>query len=311
MTMDLTPQGLPSLLLSIACSIAPGGEAFCYAGWSGDDDDAPGVRLSGARYVELPKRSRKRVLRHLEHACVGYRGPGSGYDLRQFCACGLTELALVESSHAWLVLPLQSAGLRFGVIALAVDAQCAVAQSVAASCAEKLGPALGAVFELYSCCQRLQRTLPDAMATALQVGLRRTLEATQSAPPVAERALRSCEPVVLDAAAVSSQAAPPSSELAESPVLSACAELPTSRPGLMPGLSKREQEIGALLVAGYAAVNAAAVLGLSEHTVRTYVRRLYRKLGVSNRVELVRLYMECLEQTEDPDPAELTPARSA
>jgi DNA-binding CsgD family transcriptional regulator len=54
------------------------------------------------------------------------------------------------------------------------------------------------------------------------------------------------------------------------------------------GLSTREREIADLLVAGYAAINAAAVLHLSEHTVRTYIRRLYRKLNVSNRADLVR-----------------------
>jgi hypothetical protein len=35
-------------------------------------------------------------------------------------------------------------------------------------------------------------------------------------------------------------------------------------------------------------VNVAAIAGLSENTVRTYVRRLYAKLGVSNRADLVR-----------------------
>jgi hypothetical protein len=43
-----------------------------------------------------------------------------------------------------------------------------------------------------------------------------------------------------------------------------------------------------LLVAGYSGVNVAAIAGLSEHTVRTYVKRLYAKLGVSNRADLVR-----------------------
>lgn len=54
------------------------------------------------------------------------------------------------------------------------------------------------------------------------------------------------------------------------------------------GLSKREREIARLLVAGYSGVNVAAIAGLSENTVRTYVRRLYAKLGVSNRADLVR-----------------------
>jgi DNA-binding CsgD family transcriptional regulator len=54
------------------------------------------------------------------------------------------------------------------------------------------------------------------------------------------------------------------------------------------GLSRREREIARLLVAGYSGVNVAAIAGLSENTVRTYVRRLYTKLAVSNRADLVR-----------------------
>ncbi len=57
------------------------------------------------------------------------------------------------------------------------------------------------------------------------------------------------------------------------------------------GLSKREREIARLLVAGYSGVNVAAISGLSENTVRTYVRRLYTKLGVANRADLVRKLM--------------------
>lgn len=54
------------------------------------------------------------------------------------------------------------------------------------------------------------------------------------------------------------------------------------------GLSRREREIARLLVAGYSGINVAAIIGLSENTVRTYVRRLYAKLGVANRADLVR-----------------------
>ena len=63
----------------------------------------------------------------------------------------------------------------------------------------------------------------------------------------------------------------------------------TSRkPAAMQGLSRREREIARLLVTGYSGVNVAALSGLSENTVRTYVRRLYQKLGVNNRADLVR-----------------------
>ncbi len=62
----------------------------------------------------------------------------------------------------------------------------------------------------------------------------------------------------------------------------------TQRPTAMEGLSKRERAIARLLVAGYSGVNIAAIAGLSENTVRTYVRRLYTKLGANNRADLVR-----------------------
>jgi DNA-binding CsgD family transcriptional regulator len=62
----------------------------------------------------------------------------------------------------------------------------------------------------------------------------------------------------------------------------------SGRPAAIEGLSKREREIARLLVAGYSGVNVAAISGLSENTVRTYVRRLYGKLGVNNRADLVR-----------------------
>jgi DNA-binding CsgD family transcriptional regulator len=70
---------------------------------------------------------------------------------------------------------------------------------------------------------------------------------------------------------------------------------------VLEGLSRREREIARLLVAGYSGVNVAAISGLSENTVRTYVRRLYTKVGVSNRADLVRKLMS-------PDPASASPS---
>src|SRR5258706_2224074 len=67
------------------------------------------------------------------------------------------------------------------------------------------------------------------------------------------------------------------------------------------GLSRREREIARLLVAGYSGVNVAAIAGLSENTVRTYVRRLYTKIGVSNRADLVRKLVS-------PDPKSSAPS---
>jgi DNA-binding CsgD family transcriptional regulator len=64
---------------------------------------------------------------------------------------------------------------------------------------------------------------------------------------------------------------------------------PASQPLLCPdSLSPREREVARLLADGYSLVNVAAILGLSDNTARTYRRRLYAKLGVCNRVQLVR-----------------------
>lgn len=50
-----------------------------------------------------------------------------------------------------------------------------------------------------------------------------------------------------------------------------------------PGLSDREREVLAALVAGRSKKQIAAGFGLSVHTVDTYVRRVYEKLRVSSR----------------------------
>lgn len=73
------------------------------------------------------------------------------------------------------------------------------------------------------------------------------------------------------------------------------------------GLSKREREIARLLVAGYSGVNVAAIAGLSENTVRTYVRRLYAKLGVSNRADLVRKLVSPEPRSAQGTPSVLSP----
>ncbi|MDB4940549.1 MAG: hypothetical protein JWP97_83 [Labilithrix sp.] len=77
------------------------------------------------------------------------------------------------------------------------------------------------------------------------------------------------------------------------------------------GLSKREREIARLLVAGYSGVNVAAISGLSENTVRTYVRRLYQKLGVANRADLVRKLMSPEPKSQAPSSMLAPPPDSA
>jgi DNA-binding NarL/FixJ family response regulator len=50
-------------------------------------------------------------------------------------------------------------------------------------------------------------------------------------------------------------------------------------------LSQREKEVLQLIGKGYSAPEAAKVLNLSSHTTSSYVRDIYRKLGISSRAE--------------------------
>ncbi|MHB1065401.1 MAG: response regulator transcription factor, partial [Georgenia sp.] len=58
-------------------------------------------------------------------------------------------------------------------------------------------------------------------------------------------------------------------------------------PATAPGepLSPREREVLDALVRHTGAVSIAAELGLSVNTVKTHLRSVYRKLGVSSREE--------------------------
>ncbi|HMI86418.1 MAG TPA: helix-turn-helix transcriptional regulator [Polyangiaceae bacterium] len=56
----------------------------------------------------------------------------------------------------------------------------------------------------------------------------------------------------------------------------------------MARLSARERSVARLLIKGYEPANIAAITGIAEHTVRTYIRRAYKKLGVCRRADLVR-----------------------
>jgi DNA-binding NarL/FixJ family response regulator len=52
-------------------------------------------------------------------------------------------------------------------------------------------------------------------------------------------------------------------------------------------LTKREDEIGGLVSEGLTNREVAGKLGISEHTVSNYLFKIYAKLGISRRVELV------------------------
>ena len=52
-------------------------------------------------------------------------------------------------------------------------------------------------------------------------------------------------------------------------------------------LTKREDDVVKLVADGLSNRNVAQKLGLTEHTVSNYLFRIYEKLGISSRVELV------------------------
>ena len=57
--------------------------------------------------------------------------------------------------------------------------------------------------------------------------------------------------------------------------------------GGMAMLTARERDVGRLVAEGMRNQEIALKLNLSEHTVRNYMLRIYDKLGISSRVELV------------------------
>jgi DNA-binding NarL/FixJ family response regulator len=52
-------------------------------------------------------------------------------------------------------------------------------------------------------------------------------------------------------------------------------------------LTSREEQVVALVADGLSNRDVAGELGLSEHTVKKYLFRIFEKLGISSRVELV------------------------
>lgn len=63
---------------------------------------------------------------------------------------------------------------------------------------------------------------------------------------------------------------------------------PSESPAASPSPSAREAEVLRLVARGYTAEEVATALGVSPHTVQTFVRRIYTKLQVRSRAEAVR-----------------------
>ena len=85
-------------------------------------------------------------------------------------------------------------------------------------------------------------------------------------------------------------------------------------------LSKREEEVVRYLAEGLTNREIARRIGLSQHTVKNYLFRIFEKLGVSNRMELVAMTLSqgaaplqalLIDPTENYDDATLSSCRKA
>jgi two-component system nitrate/nitrite response regulator NarL len=75
-------------------------------------------------------------------------------------------------------------------------------------------------------------------------------------------------------------------------------------------LSRREQEVVRCVAEGLSNREIAQRLGLTEHTVKNYLFRIFDKLGVSKRVEVV-LYAYSMGNTPEAMPLPEMPAQEA
>jgi len=76
-----------------------------------------------------------------------------------------------------------------------------------------------------------------------------------------------------------------------------------ANPTMLRVLSKREEEIARLVAAGLSNHEVAQRLSLSQHTVKNYLFRVFEKIGVSTRIELV-LYMLSLSKRPESQVSE-------
>ena len=73
-----------------------------------------------------------------------------------------------------------------------------------------------------------------------------------------------------------------------------------------PALSNRQQQIHALMAHGLTDAEIALALGISYHTVRTHVKLLQRKFGVSRRRELLVLFAPSTRRSGDAEVTEFS-----
>jgi DNA-binding NarL/FixJ family response regulator len=81
-------------------------------------------------------------------------------------------------------------------------------------------------------------------------------------------------------------------------IVEALMQVPASMLTKIAALSKREEEIARLVASGLSNSEVAQRLSLSRHTVKNYLFRVYEKLGISTRIELVLYVLSSDQGTE-------------
>jgi LuxR family transcriptional regulator, maltose regulon positive regulatory protein len=81
----------------------------------------------------------------------------------------------------------------------------------------------------------------------------------------------------------------------------------TAERGLIEPLSRQEQHVLRLLVAGSTYAEMAQTLVVSPNTIKTQVSSIYRKLGVSRRAEAISLAQRWQLLSPEPTPGDRLP----
>jgi DNA-binding NarL/FixJ family response regulator len=77
---------------------------------------------------------------------------------------------------------------------------------------------------------------------------------------------------------------------------------------ITPGqLSPRERQVLTATLDGQAEKQIAHALGISQHTVHVYAKRLHRRYGVSSRAELLSLWIAPEHRGRRPEPIQFAP----
>jgi two-component system nitrate/nitrite response regulator NarL len=85
-------------------------------------------------------------------------------------------------------------------------------------------------------------------------------------------------------------------------IVEALIQAPAPMMTRMAALSKREEEIARLVAFGLSNNEVAQRLSLSRHTVKNYLFRVYEKLGISTRIELVLYILSRYKGVESAEP---------